>query len=172
MSDNIINNEINEDDLNKTLEKLNELEENNDDIDNIIDNPDAINENEQENQNIKFDSRLLVNALASFSKIASRKFKIPEIELTDEDKEDLKNALSPFEDRIGEWIKYLPYLPLAIFVIGYSLRVYTAYKEKKDKEKQIKKELKEENKENKKEENKENNNKNEGDNNNSNTTTA
>jgi len=166
MSDNIINNEINEEDLNKTLEKLNELEENNDNIDNVIDNPDAINENEQENQNIKFDSRLLVNALGSFSKIASRKFKIPEIELTDEDKEDLKNALIPFEDKLGEWIKYLPYLPLAIFVMGYSFRVYTAYKEKKDKEKQIKKELKEENK---KEENKENKNKNEGDNNNSNT---
>ena len=166
MSDNIINNEINEEDLNKTLEKLNELEENNDNINNVIDNPDAINENEQENQNIKFDSRLLVNALASFSKIASRKFKIPEIELTDEDKEDLKNALIPFEDKLIEWIKYLPYLPLAIFVIGYSFRIYTAYKEKKDKEKQIKKELKEENK---KEENKENKNKNEGDNNNSNT---
>ena len=172
MSDNIINNEINEDDLNKTLEKLNELEENNDNIDDIIDNPDAINENEEENQNIKFDSRLLVNALGSFSKIASRKFKIPEIELTDEDKEDLRNALIPFEDKLGEWIKYLPYLPLTIFVIGYSLRIYTAYKEKKDKEKQIKKELKEENKENKKEENKENNDKNEGDNNNSNTTTT
>ena len=166
MSDNIINNEINEEDLNKTLEKLNELEENNDNIDNIIENPDNNFENEQENQNIKFDSRLLVNALASFSKIASRKFKIPEIELTDEDKEDLKNALIPFEDKLGEWIKYLPYLPLAIFVMGYSFRVYTAYKEKKDKEKQIKKELKEENK---KEENKENKNKNEGDNNNSNT---
>ena len=140
MSDNIINNEINEEDLNKTLEKLNELEENNDNIDNVIDNPDAINENEQENQNIKFDSRLLVNALGSFSKIASRKFKIPEIELTDEDKEDLKNALIPFEDKLGEWIKYLPYLPLAIFVMGYSFRVYTAYKEKKDKEKKNKKE--------------------------------
>ena len=166
MSDNIINNEINEEDLNKTLEKLNELEENNDNINNVIDNPDAINENEQENQNIKFDSRLLVNTLASFSKIASRKFKIPEIELTDEDKEDLKNALIPFEDKLIEWIKYLPYLPLAIFVIGYSFRIYTAYKEKKDKEKQKKKELKEENK---KEENKDIN---EGDNNNSNTTTT
>ena len=104
--------------------------------------------------------------MGSFSKIASRKFKIPEIELTDEDKEDLKNALIPFEDKLEEWIKYLPYLPLTIFVLGYAFRVYTAYKEKKDKEKQIKKELKEENK---KEENKENKNKNEGDNNNSNT---
>jgi len=165
MSDNIINNEINEEDLNKTLEKLNELEKNNDNINNIIENPDSDFENEQENQNIKFDSRLLINALGSFSKIASRKFKIPEIELTDEDKEDLKNALIPFEDKLGEWIKYLPYLPLTIFVLGYAFRVYTAYKEKKDKEKQIKKELKEENK---KEENKENKNKNEGDNNNSN----
>jgi len=165
MSDNIINNEINEEDLNKTLEKLNELEKNNDNINNIIENPDSDFENEQENQDIKFDSRLLINALGSFSKIASRKFKIPEIELTDEDKEDLKNALIPFEDKLGEWIKYLPYLPLTIFVLGYAFRVYTAYKEKKDKEKQIKKELKEENK---KEENKENKNKNEGDNNNSN----
>jgi len=165
MSDNIINNEINEEDLNKMLEKLNELEKNNDNINNIIENPDSDFENEQENQNIKFDSRLLINALGSFSKIASRKFKIPEIELTDEDKEDLKNALIPFEDKLGEWIKYLPYLPLTIFVLGYAFRVYTAYKEKKDKEKQIKKELKEENK---KEENKENKNKNEGDNNNSN----
>jgi len=164
-----INNEINEDDLNKTLEKLNELEENNDNIDNVIENPYNDFENEQENQNIKFDSRLLVNALASFSKIASRKFKIPEIELTEEDKEDLKNALMPFEDKIGEWIKYLPYIPITIFIIGYSFRIYTAYKEKKDKEKQNKKELKEKNKENKKEENKENIDKNEGDNNNSNT---
>jgi len=167
MSDNIINNEINEEDLNKTLEKLNELEKNNDNINNIIENPDSDFENEQENQDIKFDSRLLINALGSFSKIASRKFKIPEIELTDEDKEDLKNALIPFEDKLGEWIKYLPYLPLTIFVLGYAFRVYTAYKEKKDKEKQIKKELKEENK---KEENKENKDINEGDNNNSNTT--
>jgi len=162
-----INNEINDEDLNKTLEKLNELEENNDNIDNIIDNPESDLENEQENENIKFDSRLLVNALASFSKIASRKFKISEIELTDEDKEDLKNALLPFEDKLGEWIKFLPYLPLAIFIMGYLGRIFIAYKEKKEKEKQIKKELKE----NKKEENKEIKDKSEGDNNNPNTST-
>jgi len=134
--------EINEDDLNKTLEKLNELENSNDDIDNIIENPENSNENKENIQNIKFDSRVIVNALASFSKIASRKFKIPEIELTEDDKEDLTNALIPFEDKLSEWIQYLPYLPLAIFVIGYLGRIFIAYKEKREKEKQIKKELK------------------------------
>jgi hypothetical protein len=153
MSENPIDNDkINEDELNKTLSKLNELDSSEDEIDNIIENPEGEIPQEKPVE-IKFDSRMIVNALGSLSKIASRKFQIPEIELTNEDKDDLSNALIPFEDQLSKWIQYLPYLPLAIFSIGYIGRIWISYKDKKAKDKEMKKELKSktENKELKKE---------------------
>ena len=138
---------INEDELNKTLSKLNELESKEDEIDNIIENPEGEIEKEEKKPDVVFSASMLVNALGSLSKIASRKFQIKEIELTEEDKQDLTNALLPFEDKLSELIKYLPYMPLVIFSIGYIGRVYIAYKDKKTKEKEMKKELKQENKE-------------------------
>jgi len=138
---------INEEELNKTLSKLYELESEEDKIDNIIENPNEEIEKEEKKPDVVFSASMLVNALGSLSKIASRKFQIKEIELTEEDKQDLINALLPFEDKLSELIKYLPYMPLAIFSIGYIGRVYMAYKDKKTKEKEMKKELKQENKE-------------------------
>jgi len=147
---------INEEELNKTLSKLNELELEEDEIDNIIENPEGEIEKEEKKPYVVISASMLANAIGSLSKIASRKFQIKEIELTAEDKEDLTNALLPFEDKLSEIIKYLPYFPLMIFTIGYIGRVYMAYKDKKTKEKEMKKELKEENKELKNENSNEN----------------
>jgi len=151
---------INEEELNKTLSKLNELESEEDEINNIIENPNEEIEKEEKKPDVIISASMLVNAIGSISKIASRKFQIKEIELNEQDKQDLTNALLPFEDKLSEWIKYLPYLPLMVFAIGYIGRVYMAYKDKKTKEKEMKKELKPENKELKNENSNENLNKN------------
>ncbi len=152
------NDSINEEELNKTLSKLNELESEEDEIDNIIENPEGEIEKEEKKSDVIISASMLVNALGSLSKIASRKFQIKEIELNEQDKQDLTNALLPFEDKLSEIIKYLPYFPLMIFSIGYIGRVYIAFRDKKAKEKEMKKELKQENKELKNENSNENSN--------------
>lgn len=74
---------------------------------------------------------LLANSLASITKMMARKSGIEAIAFTDEDKKDFTNALEPFADKLDEILKYMPYLPLGIFAIGYGIRIYGGYKDKK-----------------------------------------
>lgn len=72
---------------------------------------------------------LVATAFQSLSKIISRKVGIEEIALTDEDVEDLEKALEPLDLSVLE--KISAYLPLTLFVVGYSIRVMLAIQEKR-----------------------------------------
>ena len=74
---------------------------------------------------------LLSNSLESITKLMARKSGIKEIEFTKQDNEDFINALKPFEDKLDEILKYLPYAPLIIFSVGYTIRIYGGFKEQK-----------------------------------------
>ncbi len=66
----------------------------------------------------------------------ARKTGLKSIELSDEDKKDLENALIPVQDKLDSIIQYLPYVPLILFSLAYVLRVFGEYKQKKKEEKQ------------------------------------
>ena len=82
-----------------------------------------------------FTPELLTNSIASITNIIARWSEIPEIKFSDADKEDLTNALEPFRDKLDILLKYLPYLPLGMFSIGYGMRVISGMKNKKEKKK-------------------------------------
>jgi hypothetical protein len=94
--------------------------------------------------------RMLVSAFSGVTKIFARKLDIPEVAFTPDDEKELEDALAPFEDQLMELIKYIVYLPLIIFAIGYTARVIDgvqkkkekAVREKEQKEKERKEELK------------------------------
>ena len=74
-------------------------------------------------------------SLGSLTKIIARRADMPEMAFTDDDVADLTAALVPFQDNLDAIIKYLPYLPLAMFATGYGLRVYGGFKRKSDEKK-------------------------------------
>ena len=82
---------------------------------------------------------LLANSVASITKMLARKSGIEALAFTEEDKKDFTNALEPFADKLDDILKYMPYLPLGIFAIGYGIRVYGGYKDKKKLESERKK---------------------------------
>lgn len=74
-------------------------------------------------------------SLGSLTKIIARRTDMPEMAFTDDDVADLTAALMPFQDNLDAIIKYLPYLPLAMFATGYGIRVYGGFKRKSDEKK-------------------------------------
>lgn len=67
--------------------------------------------------------RLFVTSIAIATEKASSITGIPELALTEEDKDQLTTALEPLGADILRLIAILPYLPLAIFAVGYTVRV-------------------------------------------------
>lgn len=76
---------------------------------------------------------MLGRSVQPISKIIAKKTQIPEIELDDEDVEQLTNALQPFADELDQLIRYIKYLPIALFSGMYAIRIYTGWHEKKKK---------------------------------------
>jgi hypothetical protein len=79
----------------------------------------------------------LVHSVSSLTKMLARKLDFPELAFTTDDEIDLTNALQPFADKLDLLIKYLPYLPLGLFTVGYSVRIISGIQRKK-KDKQAK----------------------------------
>ena len=79
---------------------------------------------------------LVAESGQQLSKMFARKTGLKSIELSDEDKKDLENALIPVQDKLDSIIQYLPYVPLILFSLAYVLRVFGEYKQKKKEEKQ------------------------------------
>ena len=73
----------------------------------------------------------IVVSLGSFSRMVARHTQVPEIELTDEDKKDLTDAIQPLVEMLVDYADYIKYLPLIAFVIGYGMRVSDGFKKKK-----------------------------------------
>ena len=80
---------------------------------------------------IKVVSEKIVISLGSFSRMVARHTQVPEIELTDEDKKDLTDAIQPLVEMLVDYADYIKYLPLIAFVIGYGMRVSDGLKRKK-----------------------------------------
>lgn len=93
-----------------------------------IDNDNTVTQSKNEHI---LTPELLSNSLESITKLMARKSGIKEIEFTKQDSEDFINALKPFEDKLDEILKYLPYAPLIIFSVGYTIRIYGGFKEQK-----------------------------------------
>ena len=77
----------------------------------------------------------VAKSIQPVSRMMSRKFDLASIELTDEDANDLAEALEPFEENLDKILKIIPYVPLILFAIGYSARVW----EERSKKKKLKK---------------------------------
>jgi hypothetical protein len=106
-----------------------------DDIKNEI--PDG-EEKQEETQSIKkkiLTPKKVAKSIQPVSRMMSRKFELASIELTDEDANDLAEALEPFEENLDKILKIIPYIPLILFAIGYSARIW----EERSKKKKLKK---------------------------------
>ena len=79
---------------------------------------------------------MLGRSVQPISKIIAKKTQIPEIELDDEDVDQLTNALQPFADELDQLIKYIKYLPIALFSGMYAIRIYQGWQDKHKKSKQ------------------------------------
>ena len=79
---------------------------------------------------------MLGRSVQPISKIIAKKTQIPEIELADEDVDQLTNALQPFADELDQLIKYIKYLPIALFSGMYAIRIYQGWQDKHKKSKQ------------------------------------
>ncbi|MEM3225726.1 MAG: hypothetical protein QXS44_01555 [Saccharolobus sp.] len=90
-------------------------------------------------------AKIISKSVSSISKIIASKTELKSVEFTPDDEKQFYDSLYPLNDQLIELLKYMAYLPLIIFVIGYSVRVYAEYRDKK-------KALKSEHKEEKKEE--------------------
>lgn len=82
--------------------------------------------------------QIIADSLGSITAMFARWTDIKEVAFTEDDKKDLANALKPFEDKLDELLKYLPYLPLGMFAVGYGMRVAGGYKDKQKKDKEDK----------------------------------
>ena len=106
-----------------------------DDIKNEI--PDG-EEKQEETQSIKkkiLTPKKVAKSIQPVSRMMSRKFDLASIELTDEDANDLAEALEPFEENLDEILKIIPYIPLILFAIGYSARIWEERSKKKKRKK-------------------------------------
>ena len=73
----------------------------------------------------------IASSIANITKMIARWSEIPEIEFSKDDETDFANALEPFANQLDELLKYLPYLPLGIFVVGYSMKIISGFREKR-----------------------------------------
>lgn len=111
----------------------------NPDIDNLFKDtplldPENAESDPENNFNLKMGNNVLkslVITLQKLSRFASRKTGLEAVELTDEDVEELTDALEPFAKEILKYIEFLPYLPLIMFAVAYGIRILAEIDEKK-----------------------------------------
>lgn len=110
------------------------------DIENLFANtpvgPALLNDevSDEDYQNLKAGTNVLkslVITLQKLSRFASRKTGLESVELTDEDVDELTDALEPFAKEILKYIEFLPYLPLIMFAVAYGIRILSEIDEKK-----------------------------------------
>lgn len=111
-----------EDEINKAMSDLNNQSQA---------NPELNGQTQPPAQEPIFTPENLARSLQPISRMVSRRTDIKSIELTDDDVKDLGNALEPFKDQLVKLITLVPFLPLFLFSIGYSIRIYIEYRDKK-----------------------------------------
>jgi Na+-transporting methylmalonyl-CoA/oxaloacetate decarboxylase gamma subunit len=91
----------------------------------------------EQEEKVEINPRTIAIAMQGISRILARKFDIQSFELTEQDVNDLTNALEPIKEQLGSIVGYFPYLPIIIFVIAYASRVIVEIMEKRKGKKEI-----------------------------------
>ena len=113
---------------------MSEIEEINKILDDYKNKQGQIPQTEQQTQaqQSPMDIALLMSkTISSFTRIISPKVGLQSIAFTDDDEKNFYESLKPFNEQLMDFLKYMIYAPLIIFVAGYSMRIYVEYKAKK-----------------------------------------
>ena len=73
-------------------------------------------------QKPKFDANLtkaLSKSIQKVTVLVGRKSGLKSVVLSDEERDELTDALEPLMGELDKYVEYLPYLPLIVFVVGY-----------------------------------------------------
>lgn len=78
---------------------------------------------------------LISKTVSSLTNIISPKLEMQSIAFSKDDETQLYESIKPFNDQLIEFLKYIVYMPLLLFALGYALRIYAEIKQKKKLEK-------------------------------------
>ena len=82
-------------------------------------------------QNATNLTHALVGAFKGITNLYAEKTGYNSIALTDSDCKELEKALIPLGDEILKLVAVLPYLPLILFAVGYTMRILAEISEKR-----------------------------------------
>ena len=88
-------------------------------------------------QNATNLTHALVGAFKGITNLYAEKTGYNSIALTDNDCEELEKALIPLGDEILKLVAVLPYLPLILFAVGYTMRVISEISQKRKEKKNM-----------------------------------
>lgn len=90
--------------------------------------PEVTTETKQNATNL---THALVGAFKGITNLYAEKTGYNSIALTDNDCKELEKALIPLGDEILKLVAVLPYLPLILFAVGYTMRILAEISEKR-----------------------------------------
>lgn len=101
---------------------------------NLEPEPEITTETKQNATNL---THALVGAFKGITNLYAEKTGYNSIALTDSDCKELEKALIPLGDEILKLVAVLPYLPLILFAVGYTMRILSEVSEKRKLKKQM-----------------------------------
>ena len=96
--------------------------------------PEITQETKQNATNL---THALVGAFKGITNLYAEKTGYNSIALTDNDCKELENALIPLGDEILKLVAVLPYLPLILFAVGYTMRILSEISQKRKERKNM-----------------------------------
>jgi len=102
-------------------------------LDDILKNVEETDNAKEETKDVNPDILLstFLTAVQGITVIISEHTGLKSVALTDSDIKVLNEALKPFVDYIASFVKLIVFLPLIMFLIGYTMRIVSEMKEKK-----------------------------------------
>ena len=96
--------------------------------------PEITQETKQNATNL---THALVGAFKGITNLYAEKTGYNSVALTDSDCKELEKALIPLGDEILKLVAVLPYLPLILFAVGYTMRVLSEISQKRKEKKNM-----------------------------------
>ena len=96
--------------------------------------PEITQETKQNATNL---THALVSAFKGITTLYAEKTGYTSVALTDSDCKELEKALIPLGDEILKLVAVLPYLPLILFAVGYTMRVLSEISQKRKEKKNM-----------------------------------
>ncbi len=96
--------------------------------------PEITQETKQNATNL---THALVGAFKGITNLYAEKTGYNSVALTDSDCKELEKALIPLGDEILKLVAVLPYLPLILFAVGYTMRVLSEISQKRKERKNM-----------------------------------